>query len=38
MRSFGGQVKERAGKWDLHIDAVKYSLYRAAKTFSNTDT
>jgi hypothetical protein len=35
-RSFGGQVKEYAGMWDLPIHAVKYSLYRAAKTFSNT--
>ena len=35
-RSFGGQVKEYAGTWDLPIHAVKYSLYRAAKTFSNT--
>jgi hypothetical protein len=32
----GGQVKECAGTWDLPIHAVKYSLYRAAKTFSNT--
>jgi hypothetical protein len=37
-RSFGGQVKEQAGTWDLPIQAVKYSLDRAAKTFSNTDT
>ena len=35
-RSFGGQVKEYAGTWDLPIHAVKYSLFRAAKTFSNT--
>ena len=35
-RSFGGQVKEYAGMWDLPIHAVKYSLYRTAKTFSNT--
>jgi FemAB family len=35
-RSFGGQVKEYAGMWDLHIHAVKYSLYRAAKTFGKT--
>jgi hypothetical protein len=35
-RSFGGQVKEYAGTWDLPIHAVKYSLYPAAKTFSNT--
>ena len=33
-RSFGGQVKAYVGTWDL-IHAVKYSLYRAAKTFSN---
>jgi hypothetical protein len=26
-RSFGGQVKEYAGTWDLPIHAVKYSLY-----------
>jgi FemAB family len=37
-RSFGGQVKEYAGTWDLPIHAVKYSLRLAAKTFSNTDT
>ena len=36
QRSFGGQVKEYAGTWDLPIHAVKYSLYPAAKTFSNT--
>jgi lipid II:glycine glycyltransferase (peptidoglycan interpeptide bridge formation enzyme) len=36
-RSFGGQVKECAGTWDLPIHAVKYSLHRAAKTFGNTD-
>jgi lipid II:glycine glycyltransferase (peptidoglycan interpeptide bridge formation enzyme) len=35
-RSFGGQVNEHAGTWDLPIHAVKYSLYRAAETFSNT--
>ena len=35
-RSFGGQVKEYAGTWDLPIHAVKYPLYRAAETFSNT--
>jgi lipid II:glycine glycyltransferase (peptidoglycan interpeptide bridge formation enzyme) len=35
-RSLGGQVKEYAGTWDLPIHAVRYSLYRAAKTFSNT--
>jgi lipid II:glycine glycyltransferase (peptidoglycan interpeptide bridge formation enzyme) len=29
-RSFGGQVKEYAGTWDLPIHAVKYSLYRAS--------
>ena len=34
--SFGGQVKEYAGTWGLPIHAVKYSLFRAAKTFSNT--
>ena len=37
-RSFARQVKEHAGTWDLPIHAVKYSLYRATKTFSNTDT
>jgi lipid II:glycine glycyltransferase (peptidoglycan interpeptide bridge formation enzyme) len=37
-RSFAKQVKEHAGTWDLPIHAVEYSLYRAAKTFSNTDT
>jgi lipid II:glycine glycyltransferase (peptidoglycan interpeptide bridge formation enzyme) len=35
-RSLGGLVKEYAGTWDLPIHAVRYSLYRAAKTFSNT--
>ena len=35
-RSFGGQVEEYAGTWDLPIHAVKYPLYRAAETFSNT--
>jgi lipid II:glycine glycyltransferase (peptidoglycan interpeptide bridge formation enzyme) len=35
-RSFGGQVKEYAGMWDLPIHAVKYSLHPATKTFSNT--
>jgi lipid II:glycine glycyltransferase (peptidoglycan interpeptide bridge formation enzyme) len=36
-RSFGGQVKEYAGTWDLPNHAVKYSLDQGAKTFSNTD-
>jgi hypothetical protein len=35
-RSFGGQVKEYAGMWDLPIPAVKYSLDRVAKTFGKT--
>jgi lipid II:glycine glycyltransferase (peptidoglycan interpeptide bridge formation enzyme) len=35
-RSFGGQVKEYAGLVPA-IHAVQYSLYRAAKNFSNTD-
>jgi lipid II:glycine glycyltransferase (peptidoglycan interpeptide bridge formation enzyme) len=35
-RSVAGPVKECAGTWDLPIHAVKYSLDRAAKTFSNT--
>jgi lipid II:glycine glycyltransferase (peptidoglycan interpeptide bridge formation enzyme) len=36
--SFGRQVKEYAGTRDLPIHAVKYPLYRVAKTFSNTYT
>jgi lipid II:glycine glycyltransferase (peptidoglycan interpeptide bridge formation enzyme) len=35
-RSPAVQVKQHAGTWDLPIHALKYSLYRAAKTFSNT--
>jgi lipid II:glycine glycyltransferase (peptidoglycan interpeptide bridge formation enzyme) len=31
-RSFGGEVKEYAGTWDLPIRPVKYRLYRAAKS------
>jgi hypothetical protein len=35
-RSSVDRSRSVPGTWDLPIHAVKYSLYRAAKTFSNT--